>query len=74
MRFLNRTDAGRQLVGQLTRCVGRSDVIWLGASRGGIPVAHEAAARLNAPLDVFLVRKLECRASHRENHHEELPA
>jgi erythromycin esterase-like protein/predicted phosphoribosyltransferase len=33
-------------------------VIVLGLPRGGIPVAHEVAARLEAPLDVFLVRKL----------------
>jgi erythromycin esterase-like protein/predicted phosphoribosyltransferase len=58
MRFLNRVDAGRQLAGQLTKYAGRSDVIILGLPRGGIPVAHEVATRLKAPLDVFLVRKL----------------
>jgi predicted phosphoribosyltransferase len=30
----------------------------LGLARGGIPVGWEVAARLRAPLDVFLVRKL----------------
>src|SRR5450759_4086229 len=58
MRFRNRTEAGRQLGAQLTQYAGRSDVIVLGLPRGGIPVAHEVAARLEAPLDVFLVRKL----------------
>jgi erythromycin esterase-like protein/predicted phosphoribosyltransferase len=58
MRFRNRTEAGRQLGDQLTQYAGRSDVIVLGLPRGGIPVAHEVAARLKAPLDVFLVRKL----------------
>lgn len=58
MRFHNRTDAGRQLAAQLTKYAGRSDVIVLGLPRGGIPVASEVAARLKAPLDVFLVRKL----------------
>ena len=58
MRFHNRTDAGRQLAARLTEYAGRSDVIVLGLPRGGVPVAHEVATRLKAPLDVFLVRKL----------------
>ena len=58
MRFHNRRDAGRQLADKLTAYAGRSDVVVLGLPRGGIPVAHEVAARLKAPLDVFLVRKL----------------
>ena len=58
MRFRNRTDAGRLLAAQLTKYAGRSDVVVLGLPRGGIPVAHEVATRLDAPLDVFLVRKL----------------
>src|SRR5690348_7329629 len=58
MRFRDRTDAGRQLADQLTKYAGRSDVIVLGLPRGGIPVAHEVATRLETPLDVFLVRKL----------------
>jgi erythromycin esterase-like protein/predicted phosphoribosyltransferase len=58
MRFHDRADAGRQLAAQLTKYAGRSDVIVLGLPRGGIPVAHQVAARLKAPLDVFLVRKL----------------
>ena len=57
-RFRNRVDAGQQLGAQLIKYAGRSDVIVLGLPRGGIPVAHEVAARLEAPLDVFLVRKL----------------
>lgn len=58
MRFRNRTDAGRQLAAQLTKYGGRAEVIVLGLPRGGIPVAYEVAKRLEAPLDVFLVRKL----------------
>jgi putative phosphoribosyl transferase len=58
MRFLNRIDAGRQLASHLMKYAGRSNVIVLGLPRGGIPVAHEVAAQLKAPLDVFLVRKL----------------
>jgi len=57
-RFLNRTDAGRQLASQLSRYAGRSDVLVLGLPRGGVPVAFEIAMALDAPLDVFVVRKL----------------
>ena len=57
-RFRDRADAGRRLAERLLKYAGRSDVIVLGLPRGGVPVAHEVAARLHAPLDVFLVRKL----------------
>jgi len=58
MRFHNRTDAGRQLAGALAVYAGRADVVVLGLPRGGVPVAAEVAARLAAPLDVFVVRKV----------------
>ena len=58
MQFRNRTDAGRQLAARLTEYANRSDVIVLALPRGGVPVAFEVAAKLSAPLDVFLVRKL----------------
>jgi hypothetical protein len=58
MRFRDRRDAGRQLADKLTAYAGRTDVVVLGLPRGGIPVAHEVATRLKAPVDAFLVRKL----------------
>jgi putative phosphoribosyl transferase len=58
MIFRDRTDAGRQLAARLTRYANRSDVLVLALPRGGVPVAYEVAKELNAPLDVFLVRKL----------------
>lgn len=56
--FQDRTDAGQQLAEKLTDYRGRKDVVVLGLPRGGVPVAYAVAQSLNAPLDVFLVRKL----------------
>ena len=58
MRFRDRTDAGQQLAARLTEYAGRADVLVLGLPRGGVPVAYEVATALEAPLDVWLVRKL----------------
>ncbi len=58
MVFRDRTDAGRQLAAQLKEFGGRPDVLVLALPRGGVPVAFEVAQALNAPLDVFVVRKL----------------
>lgn len=56
--FKDRVDAGRKLAKKLLAYAAHEDVIVLGLPRGGVPVAFEVAQALNAPLDVFLVRKL----------------
>lgn len=57
-RFKNREDAGRRLAAELRGYAGRDGVMVLGLPRGGIPVAVQVAEALQAPLDVFVVRKL----------------
>ena len=56
--FANRREAGRDLVKKLQSYRGRSDVVVLALPRGGVPVAFEIAEALDAPLDIFVVRKL----------------
>ena len=56
--FADRREAGRRLAGRFQRLAGRPNLIVLGLPRGGVPVAYEVASALQAPLDVFVVRKL----------------
>jgi putative phosphoribosyl transferase len=55
--FVDRADAGRQLGERLQHLKGTNPVV-LGLPRGGVQVAAEVAAALDAPLDVIVVRKL----------------
>jgi putative phosphoribosyl transferase len=56
--FANRREAGVELASRLRQYRGRNDVVVLALPRGGVPVAFEVAEALDAPLDIFLVRKL----------------
>jgi predicted phosphoribosyltransferase len=59
--FEDRDDAGRQLAAAVQSLLGSGDwpaPIVLGMPRGGVPPAAAVAARLGAPLDVAVVRKL----------------
>ena len=58
-RFRDRNEAGKLLGLEVARRLGRrDDPIVLGLPRGGVPVAFHVALALDAPLDVFVVRKL----------------
>jgi putative phosphoribosyl transferase len=57
MRFQDRADAGRLLAVRLAHLRSMRPVV-LGLPRGGVPVAAEIAAKLNAQLDIVLVRKV----------------
>lgn len=57
MRFDDRRDAGRQLAEKLSGYKGR-DAVVLALPRGGLPVAEQIAERLDAPLDLLIVRKI----------------
>ncbi|MGI5212645.1 phosphoribosyltransferase [Plantactinospora sp. CA-290183] len=56
--YQDRDDAGEVLAERLSALAGQPDVTVLGLVRGGVPVAATVAARLRAPLDVLVVRKL----------------
>lgn len=56
-RLRDRRQAGRELARHLEHLRAEQPVV-VGLPRGGVPVAAEVAAALDAPLDVILVRKL----------------
>src|SRR5712672_2852129 len=56
--FRDRVEAGRMLAETLREYANRDDVVVLALPRGGVPAGFEVARALNAPLDVFVVRKL----------------
>lgn len=56
-RFADRRSAGRALAEAVAR-LAIDDPLVLALPRGGVPVGYEVARRLNAPLDILLVRKI----------------
>jgi predicted phosphoribosyltransferase len=59
MRFRDRDEAGELLGRDLARRLPhRGGLLVLALPRGGVPVAAGVARALDAPLDVFIVRKL----------------
>ena len=56
--FENRSEVGRLLAAQLEKYAGEPNLLVLALPCDGVPVAYEVAHALDAPLDVFLVRKL----------------
>jgi len=57
MTFADREEAGRSLL-KLLRPLQLTHPLILALPRGGVPVAFEIAAGLNAEMDVLIVRKL----------------
>jgi predicted phosphoribosyltransferase len=57
MPFMDRSEAGCRLAQSLSEYRDRQPVV-LALPRGGVPVAAEIAAALDAPLDLILVRKV----------------
>jgi putative phosphoribosyl transferase len=58
--FSDRRHAGRALAEALQKhpALEKAETVVLALPRGGVPVGYEVAKRLNAPLAVFIVRKL----------------
>jgi len=56
--FTDRRQAGQVLAEKLEPYRGRENLIVLALPRGGVAVGFEVAHALQAPLDVFVVRKL----------------
>ena len=57
-RYRDRQEAGQILAARVHDELGAVEAVVLALPRGGVPVGFEVAHALEAPLDVFVVRKL----------------
>jgi len=57
LKFIDRRDAGRQLVPLLTKWKDSGAIVFA-LPRGGVPVAAEVAEAFSWPLDILYVRKI----------------
>lgn len=57
-QYRDRVEAGQVLARHLAHYAARVDTLVLALPAGGVPIAVEVAAYLNAPLDALLVRRL----------------
>jgi putative phosphoribosyl transferase len=58
MLFQDRREAGKALAQELASLKGTPGMLVLGIPRGGVVVGHEIAEALDAPLDVYITRKI----------------
>lgn len=58
MLFQDRREAGKALAQELAALKGKPGLLVLGIPRGGVVVGHEIARALDAPLDVYITRKI----------------
>jgi predicted phosphoribosyltransferase/nucleotide-binding universal stress UspA family protein len=58
-RYEDRTAAGRALAQQVGQLRGERPLVFA-LSRGAIPIAHQVAQALEAPIDVLFVRQVQC--------------
>ncbi len=56
--FVDRRDAGVQLISRLKEYKDQHGVIVLSLPRGGVATGYEIARSLNIPLDIVIVRKI----------------
>ena len=57
--FTDRAEAGR-ILAERVASLRLADPLVLALPRGGVPIAHEIARRLDVPFDVLVTRKIGC--------------